>query len=49
MDAMDLLLGKVQLDPTARQRTAILLVSNELSRARGGPHCLLHSLERDRF
>jgi arginine deiminase len=47
MDAMDLLVGKAQLDPVAEERTAILLASNELSRARGGPHCLLHSLQRD--
>jgi arginine deiminase len=29
-------------------RTCILLPSHELSRARGGPHCLTHPLRRDR-
>ncbi len=29
------------------RRRCILVASNELSRARGGPHCLTHPLERD--
>ncbi len=29
------------------RRTCLLLASHEISRARGGPHCLTHPLERD--
>jgi arginine deiminase len=47
VDAMDLLVGKNEIDLTAGKRAAIMLASNELSRARGGPHCLLQALLRD--
>jgi arginine deiminase len=47
VDAEDLLLGRVDLDLEKPRRCALLVPSNELSRARGGPHCLLHSLVRD--
>lgn len=43
----DILLGKAEVDVEAGKRTCILLPSHELSRARGGPHCLTHPLERD--
>ncbi len=45
--AKDLLLGKGEVDLAARRRVCILLPSNEISRARGGPHCLSHPLLRD--
>ncbi len=45
--AEDLLLGRVELDLDAPRRACILLPSNEISRARGGPHCLSHPLLRD--
>ena len=46
VDAEDLLLGRTELSLDAVGRAAILMPSNELSRARGGPHCLLHPLTR---
>jgi arginine deiminase len=45
--AEDLLLGRSELDLDRPRRTCILLPSNEISRARGGPHCLSHPLLRD--
>jgi arginine deiminase len=45
--AEDLLLGRDEVDPGAGGRTCILLASHEISRARGGPHCLTHPLLRD--
>lgn len=45
--ADDILLGKVKVDPDQPKRTCILIPSNEISRARGGPHCLTHPLTRD--
>lgn len=45
--AEDLLLGRDELDLEAPGRSCIVLSSHELSRARGGPHCLSHPLERD--
>lgn len=45
--AEDLLLGRQEIDCGRTGRTCILLPSHELSRARGGPHCLSHPLLRD--
>ena len=47
VDAEDLLLGRTELSLATKGRAAVLMPSNELSRARGGPHCLLHPLARD--
>jgi len=47
VSAEDLLLGHAELDLERGERTCILLASHELSRARGGPHCLTHPLLRD--
>jgi len=48
IEAEDLLLGKRELDIDAPPgRVCILLRSHEISRARGGPHCLAHPLVRD--
>jgi arginine deiminase len=46
--AEDLLLGReeVELDDIPR-KVCVVLSSHELSRARGGPHCLTHPLVRD--
>lgn len=48
VDAKDLLLGRDEADLGSGERVCISLQSNELSRARGGPHCLTHPLVRDR-
>lgn len=45
--AEDLLLGRSELELDTAGRVCILLPSNEISRARGGPHCLSHPLLRD--
>lgn len=45
--AEDLLLGRAELNLDAPRRVCLLLPSNEISRARGGPHCLSHPLLRD--
>jgi arginine deiminase len=45
--ADDLLLGREEVDVDAGRRVCILLPSHEIARARGGPHCLTHPLERD--
>lgn len=45
--AEELLLGRQEIDCSRAGRTCVLLPSNELSRARGGPHCLSHPLLRD--
>lgn len=47
VEAEDLLLGKREIDIDAPGRVCILLRSHEISRARGGPHCLAHPLVRD--
>jgi len=47
VDADDLLLGREEVDLDAGRRLCILVPSHELSRARGGPHCLTHPLVRD--
>ena len=49
VEAEQLLLGQRELnieDPDVG-RVCILLKSHEISRARGGPHCLIHPLVRD--
>jgi arginine deiminase len=45
--AEEVLLGRDEVSLDDPGRTCILLASNEISRARGGPHCLTHPLERD--
>jgi len=45
--ADDLLLGREELTLEGGGRSCLLLPSHEISRARGGPHCLAHPLERD--
>lgn len=47
VSARDLLLGKAELSLDRPVQTCILLSSHEISRARGGPHCLSHPLIRD--
>jgi arginine deiminase len=47
VDAAELRDGRESVDLDAPKPTCILLPSNELSRARGGPHCLTHALRRD--
>ncbi|MBP7146399.1 MAG: hypothetical protein KBD01_02555 [Acidobacteria bacterium] len=43
----DLLLGRAEVELDQPGRACILLASTEISRARGGPHCLTHPLLRD--
>jgi arginine deiminase len=45
--AEDLLLGRLELDPEDCGRVCVLISSHEMSRARGGPHCLVHPLYRE--
>ncbi|MCU0306116.1 MAG: arginine deiminase family protein [Thermoanaerobaculales bacterium] len=45
--AEDVLLGRAEVSLDDDGRTCLLLPSHEISRARGGPHCLSHPLERD--
>jgi len=47
VDAESIFRGKSKIDLDSPKPTCILLPSNELSRARGGPHCLTHALQRD--
>jgi arginine deiminase len=47
VQAEDLLLGREEVDLDAGERVCLSFVSHELSRARGGPHCLTHPLKRD--
>ncbi len=45
--AEDVLLGSEEIDLDDGARICVLIDSHEISRARGGPHCLTHPLERD--
>jgi arginine deiminase len=47
VEAEDLLLGREEVDLDSKERVCIAFTSHELSRARGGPHCLTHPLQRD--
>ncbi|MDH3627544.1 MAG: arginine deiminase family protein [Acidobacteriota bacterium] len=47
VEAEDLLLGREEVDLDSGERVCILIRSHEISRARGGPHCLVHPLVRD--
>jgi arginine deiminase len=47
VEAEDLLLGREEVDLDVQERVCISFASHELSRARGGPHCLTHPLLRD--
>jgi len=47
VQAEDLLLGREHLEPDGGERVCILLSCHEIARARGGPHCLAHPLQRD--
>jgi arginine deiminase len=49
IEAEDLLLGREELDADNCGRVCVLISSHEMSRARGGPHCLVHPLLRDRL
>ncbi|HKK69819.1 MAG TPA: arginine deiminase family protein [Candidatus Krumholzibacteria bacterium] len=49
VEADDVIAGRVPVDLDRPEPTCILLPSHELSRARGGPHCLSHALRRDRI
>jgi len=45
--AKDVLLGREEVSLDDGGRVCLLLESHEISRARGGPHCLSHPLVRD--
>ena len=47
VDAEDLAVGRDEVDPDTNERVCVVLPSHELSRARGGPHCLSHPLVRE--
>jgi len=47
VEAEGLLLGRDEVDLDLSERVCISFASHELSRARGGPHCLTHPLLRD--
>ena len=49
VDAKDVLLGRQEVSLDDDGRVCLLLESHEISRARGGPHCLSHPLVRDRL
>jgi arginine deiminase len=45
--AEEVISGKMEVDLDDPERTCILVPSHEISRARGGPHCLTQPLLRD--
>ncbi|MCD4749857.1 MAG: hypothetical protein K8R59_10835 [Thermoanaerobaculales bacterium] len=47
VNARDVLLGREEVSLDRPGRVCLLLESHEISRARGGPHCLSHPLIRD--
>jgi arginine deiminase len=47
VEAEGLLLGRDEVDLDDEGRVCILVPSHEISRARGGPHCLTHPLVRE--
>jgi arginine deiminase len=47
LPAEDVLLGREEVRLDGEERVCLLIDSYEMSRARGGPHCLTHPLERE--
>ena len=45
--AKDVLLGREEVRLDGGGRVCLLIESHEISRARGGPHCLTHPLQRN--